>query len=174
MKIVHFEKMDLNGLSLNLLILLECRLLRGREGSGLLVHALILLLLPHFTFCPLYFSILPIFLLIPLFPFFFLISRCFLSYYFFSSLVFLGSLLASHCSFSSSCLLPSLVHYAQLRCHAPNPIPGFVTMTGMLISSLNLILTRTNLNFYKTFPKASLFIFRIILLFLYFLISLFN
>ena len=30
-------------------------------------------------------------------------------------------------------------------CHAPNPIPGFVTMTGMLISSLNLILTRTNL-----------------------------
>ena len=29
-------------------------------------------------------------------------------------------------------------------CHDPNPIPGFVTMTGMLISSLNLILTRTN------------------------------
>ena len=30
-------------------------------------------------------------------------------------------------------------------CHAPSPIPGFMTMTGMLISSLNLILTRTNL-----------------------------
>ena len=33
----------------------------------------------------------------------------------------------------------------DVYCHAPNPIPGFVTMTGMLISSLNLILTRTNL-----------------------------
>ena len=38
-------------------------------------------------------------------------------------------------------------------CHAPNPIPGFVTMTGMLISSLNLILTRTNLIFTKILPK---------------------
>ncbi|XP_023898886.2 uncharacterized protein LOC112010734 [Quercus suber] len=30
-------------------------------------------------------------------------------------------------------------------CHDPNPISGFVIMTGMLIPSLNLILTRTNL-----------------------------
>ena len=44
-------------------------------------------------------------------------------------------------------------------CHAPNPIPGFVTMTGMLISSLNLILTRTNLTLSKTFTKAFLFLF---------------
>ena len=44
-------------------------------------------------------------------------------------------------------------------CHAPNPIPRFVTMTGMLISSLNLILTRTNLTFSKTFTKAFLFLF---------------
>ena len=44
-------------------------------------------------------------------------------------------------------------------CHAPNPILGFVTMTGMLISSLNLILTRTNLTFSKTFTKAFLFLF---------------
>ena len=29
-------------------------------------------------------------------------------------------------------------------CHVLNPIPEFVTMTGMLISSLNLVLTRTN------------------------------
>ena len=43
-------------------------------------------------------------------------------------------------------------------CHAPNPIPGFVTMTGMLISSLNLILTRINLTFNKTFTEAFLFL----------------
>ena len=42
-------------------------------------------------------------------------------------------------------------------CHAPNPIPGFVTMTGMLISSLNLILTRTNLTFNKLLQKLSSF-----------------
>ena len=42
-------------------------------------------------------------------------------------------------------------------CHAPNPIPRFVTMTGMLISSLNLILTRTNLTFNRllqSFPLS--------------------
>ena len=44
-------------------------------------------------------------------------------------------------------------------CHALNPIPGFVTMTAMLISSLNLILTRTNLTFHKTFTKAFFFLF---------------
>ena len=44
-------------------------------------------------------------------------------------------------------------------CHTPNPILGFVTMTSMLISSLNLILTRTNLTFSKTFTKAFLFLF---------------
>ena len=43
-------------------------------------------------------------------------------------------------------------------CHAPNPIPGFVTMTDMLISSLYLILTRTNLTFNKTFTEAFLFL----------------
>ena len=43
-------------------------------------------------------------------------------------------------------------------CLAPNPIPGFVTMTDMLISSLNLILTRTNLTFNKTFTEAFLFL----------------
>ena len=42
-------------------------------------------------------------------------------------------------------------------CHAPNPVPGFVTMTGMLISSLNLILTRTNLTFWKLLQKLSSF-----------------
>ena len=47
----------------------------------------------------------------------------------------------------------------DICCHAPNPIPGFVTMTGTLISSLNLILTRTNLTFSKTFTKAFLYIF---------------
>ena len=41
---------------------------------------------------------------------------------------------------------------------APNPILGFVTMTSMLISSLNLILIRTNLTFNKTFAKAFLFL----------------
>ena len=49
--------------------------------------------------------------------------------------------------------------YSYLICHAPNPIPGFVTMTGMLISSLNLILTRANLIFNKTFTKSFLFLF---------------
>ena len=43
-------------------------------------------------------------------------------------------------------------------CHAPNPILGFVTMTGVLISSLNLILTRTNLTFNKSFTEAFLFL----------------
>ena len=42
-------------------------------------------------------------------------------------------------------------------CHALNLIPGFVTMTGMLISSLNLILTRTNLTFNKLLQKLSSF-----------------
>ena len=37
--------------------------------------------------------------------------------------------------------------HPKKQCHTPNPIPGFVTMTGMLISSLNLILIRTNLTF---------------------------
>ena len=32
----------------------------------------------------------------------------------------------------------------EMKCHVPNPIPEFVIMTGMLISSLNLVLTRTN------------------------------
>ena len=93
-----------------LLILLESRLLRGREGSSLLMHASITLLLPHFTFYPLYFSILSIFFLIPIFPLFFLIFRCFLSCYF------------SHLFFLTLCLpfigLPpplAAVHYAQLR-----------------------------------------------------------
>ena len=72
-----------------LLILLESRLLRGREGSSLLMHASITLLLPHFTFYPLCFSILLIFFLIPIFPLFFLIFRCFLSCYF-SHLFFLA------------------------------------------------------------------------------------
>ena len=49
-------------------------------------------------------------------------------------------------------------------CHAPNLIPGFVTMTDMLISSLNLILTRTNLTFWKLLQKLSSFF---SLLFLY-------
>ena len=44
--------------------------------------------------------------------------------------------------------------FYNIGCHALNLIPGFVTMTGMLISSLNLVLTRTNL----TFTKASLFL----------------
>ena len=39
-------------------------------------------------------------------------------------------------------------------CHNPNPILRFVTMTDMLISSLNLVLTRTNLTFYKSFPLS--------------------
>ena len=38
-------------------------------------------------------------------------------------------------------------------CHAPNPIPGFMAMTDMLISSLNLILTRTNLTFTNLLQK---------------------
>ena len=40
MKIAYFERMGLNGLSSNTLILLESRPLRGREESSLLVHAL--------------------------------------------------------------------------------------------------------------------------------------
>ena len=96
-----------------LLILLESRLLR-RERSSLLVHAPILLqsrlLLPHSTFYPLCFSILSIFFLIPIFPLFFLIFRCFLSCYF------------SHLFFLALCLplivlppLVAVVHCAQLR-----------------------------------------------------------
>ena len=54
----------------------------------------------------------------------------------------------------------------SLRCHAPNPIPGFVTMIGMLISSLNLILIRTNLTFSKFFQNASLFLFILVSLLL--------
>ena len=40
MEIAYFERIDLNGLSSNPLILLESRLLRGRERSSLLVRAL--------------------------------------------------------------------------------------------------------------------------------------
>ena len=43
------------------------------------------------------------------------------------------------------------------NCHALNLIPGFVTMTGMLIPSLNLILTRTNLTFKKLLQKLPSF-----------------
>ena len=74
------------------------------------MHASITLLLPHFTFYPLYFSILSIFFLIPIFPLFFLIFRCFLSCYF-SHLFFLALYLLL-------IVLPSplvAVHYAQLR-----------------------------------------------------------
>ena len=49
------------------------------------------------------------------------------------------------------------MHFTLLwehNCHAPNLILRIVTMTNMLISSLNLILTITNL----TFTKASLFL----------------
>ena len=46
----------------------------------------------------------------------------------------------------------------EANCHTPNPLPRFVTMTGMLISSRNLILTRTNLTFNKTFTEAFLFL----------------
>ena len=49
-EIAHFKRMALNGLSSNPLTLLESRLLRGREGSSLLVHTPITLLLPHFVF----------------------------------------------------------------------------------------------------------------------------
>ena len=93
-----------------LLILLESRLLKERERSSLLVHALITLLLLHFTFYPFCFSILSIFFLIPIFPIFFLIFRCFLSCYF------------SHLFFLALCLplvvlppLVAIVHYAQRR-----------------------------------------------------------
>ena len=54
----------------------------------------------------------------------------------------------------------------HLHYHVPNPISGFVIMTGMLISSLNLILTRTNLNFTKIFTKASLILFILVSLLL--------
>ena len=48
-----------------------------------------------------------------------------------------------------------MVRLREHSCHAPNLILGFVTTTDMLISSLNLILTRTNL----TFTKAFIFLF---------------
>ena len=51
-------------------------------------------------------------------------------------------------------------------CHAPNPIPEFVTMIDMLISSLNLILTKANLTFTKILQKLPSFL---SFLFLYFL-----
>ena len=38
-------------------------------------------------------------------------------------------------------------NFKNSYCHVLKPIPGFVTMTGMLISSLNLILIRTNYTF---------------------------
>ena len=58
-------------------------------------------------------------------------------------------------------LTPGLGRYY----HTPNPVPGFVTMTDMLISSLNLILTRTNLTFSRAFTKLfSLFSFLLLYL----------
>ena len=62
--------------------------------------------------------------------------------------------------------LAALLCTPRTLCHALNPIPGFVTMTGMLISSLNLILTRTNLTFSKFFQNASLFLFILVSLLL--------
>ena len=104
-----------------LLILLESRLLKERERSSLLVHAPITLLLLHFTFYPFCFSILSIFFLIPIFPIFFLIFRCFLSCYF------------SHLFFLALCLplvvlppLVAIVHYAQRR---PFILPSVMSFT---------------------------------------------
>ena len=48
-----------------------------------------------------------------------------------------------------------MVRLIEHSCHAPNLILGFVTTTGMLILSLNLILTRTNLTFWKLLQKLS-------------------
>ena len=84
------------------LILLESRLLRGTEGSSLLMHAPSTLLLSHFTFLfSLFFH--------TLFSSLFFVSL--LSCYFFS-LAFLCSLLAFRCSFF---LIVTTVHCAQLR-----------------------------------------------------------
>ena len=96
-----------------LLILLESRLLRGREGNSLLVHAPITLLLLHFlSFLFFYilnflsYSYIPSFL--PYFPLF--------SFLLFFSLVFPCSLLASHCSSSSSCCYSLCIAKTFLYC----------------------------------------------------------
>ena len=41
--------------------------------------------------------------------------------------------------------IPEILKFI-LICHDPNPKPRFATITGMLIPSLNLILTQTNKN----------------------------
>ena len=69
-------------------------------------------------------------------------------------------------SIASQCENP----FANLERRSDQEGSVHATHTIMLISSLNLILTRTNLTFTKTFPKASLFHFRIIFLFLFFFI----
>ena len=110
MEIAHFERMDLNGLSSNLSIFLESRLLRGNESSSLLVHAPITLLLSYFAFYPLCFPILSIFFLIPLLP----LSSLFFVVFFlsiFSHMFFLALYLPLVILYP----LLAVVHYAQLR-----------------------------------------------------------
>ena len=92
MEIIHFDRMGLDGLSLNPLTLLESRLLKGREGSSLLVHAPITLLLPH----SLFFFSLSIFFFISMFPLFILIFHFFFFSLFFSlALLCISLMLAS-------------------------------------------------------------------------------
>ena len=92
-----------------LLILLKSRLLRGREGSSLLVHVPITLLLPQFTFYPLCFSPFSFLFLCSLFSSLFSVSflSCYFSHLFFLTLSDCLSL------FLSLFLLP--LYYAQLR-----------------------------------------------------------
>ena len=103
MEIAYFERMSLNGLSLNPLILLEGQAVERERREQPISACLITLLLPHFPFYPFYFPLFSISFLIPIFPlFFFIFLSCYFPHLFFLTLYLLLVILV-------------VLHYTQLR-----------------------------------------------------------
>ena len=125
-EIAHFEKMSLNGLSSNSLILTRKQAIRGREGNNLLVHA------HHHTLAHSLFFLFDSFFLSK-FPIFSLIFHSF-SYLFFScfiSRVFLPPsfvlLRCPHCA-----RLRSFLYYLPWRVFTILPFDCFCLDIGVL------------------------------------------
>ena len=84
MEIAYFERMGLNGLSSNPLILLEGQVVERERRKQPIGACPITFSLPHFPFYPLCFPLLSISFLIPIFPlFFFIFLSCQFSHLFF-------------------------------------------------------------------------------------------
>ena len=81
MEIAYFERMGLNGLSSNPLILLEGQVVERERRKQPIGACPITFSLPHFPFYPLCFPLFSISFLIPIFPiFFFIFLSCYFPY----------------------------------------------------------------------------------------------